>query len=87
MRYLAQDCNGQMLWPVVPKYHKLWHLGFEAQFENPRHAMCFGGEDFIRIVKIIAESCRHGTKLPLRSKKVMENYILGMALKLARGNE
>ena len=73
-----------MLWPIVPKYHKLWHIGFESQFGNPRLAMTFGGEDFVRIMKGIATASYHGTPLINRSKSIVDNYCLGMVLKMLR---
>ena len=81
---VAQRQHAQMLWPFVPKYHKLWHMGFESQFQAPKVSACYGGEDFVRIQKIIAESCRFGTPIHLRSKNQIQNYILGMNVKLTR---
>ena len=76
--------HNQTLWPVFPKHHKMWHIGFESQFESPRTAMCFGGEDFIRMQKNIAHSVRHGVALHERSKSITQNYLLGLSLKMTR---
>ncbi len=46
----AANTNKKMLWNVTSKFHKIWHIGFEAQLSHPRFAQCCGGEDFVRII-------------------------------------
>ena len=38
IRHVAQVENGRKLWLAVPKFHKLWRIGFESQFMNPHIA-------------------------------------------------
>ena len=82
IRHVAQVENGRKLWLAVPKFHKLWHIGFESQFMNPNIAKCYGGEDLMRIVKIIANYCRHGLQSAYRSKNIMENYCFGPCIRM-----
>ena len=82
IRHIAQDENQKLLWNVVPKTHKLWHIGFESQFMNPDLAKCYGNEDFMQIMKIITNSTRHGLQMAFRSKNIVHNYLLGRCLML-----
>ena len=52
---LAQDADDaeELLWPVVPKHHWLWHLGERCMYLNPRRGCTLVDEDFVGKIKVI----------------------------------
>ena len=50
-RALRAAAGDSRRWNEVPKFHYLWHLAFDAQLTNPRFALCYPDEDFMRIMK------------------------------------
>ena len=72
----------KILWNLVPKFHAMWHIGYQAQYQNPRLAWAYGGEDFVGKMQIIGQAARHGLAAHKRSLSMTVNYILGMTLML-----
>ncbi len=54
---------------MVPKFHGLWHIGFESQFFNPEHSKCYINEDALRRMKALAMSTRYGVAPARRGKR------------------
>ena len=88
-----QQCNdiGKMLhdradfWHEVPKFHGLWHVGFEAQFMNPDVAKCYINEDFQQRMKKLGASVRFGSVAAKRSIKICKKWVYGTLFKILFG--
>ena len=57
------DARKDLLFSNVPKLHVCWHLGDRAKYLSTRRGACFIDEDYQRHLKILAQSCAHGTPL------------------------
>ena len=77
---LAQDADDkeELLWPVVPKHHWLWHLGDRCLYLNPRRGCTLVDEDFVGRMKVIVAACVHGTKAHNVPEAVVLKYIWGL---------
>ena len=71
------DKDKQLLWPIKPKSHWLWHLGQRARFLNPRKANCMVDEDFVGACKDIVQASVHGTRPHIVPEKFMSRYRWG----------
>ena len=67
--------------PTV-KFHMLWHICANAVFQNPNVGWCFQFEDFVGEMIKAAKGCMHGTPLRLVGRKVLENFLLVLQLRL-----
>ena len=45
----------------VPKFHYLAHIALLSVLANPRMHWCYMDEDFMKLMKAIAEKCTSGT--------------------------
>jgi hypothetical protein len=82
---LAWHFNGLLgipLFKVTVKTHYFMHSAFQAMYLNPRLSWCFAGEDFMKVVKIIALACASGASLHKAGEKVVQKYCWGLHLQL-----
>ena len=79
---LARAGSHPMTWHQVPKFHGLAHVMLQAEHQNPVWAWCYVDEDFMGIVKDIAESCTVATPLCDVPEKICEKWRLGWGLRL-----
>ncbi|CAK0882105.1 unnamed protein product [Prorocentrum cordatum] len=90
-----QECQrmGKLLhdradfWHEVPKFHGLWHVGFEAQFMNPDVAKCYINEDFQQRMKGLGASVRHGSIAAKRSAKICSKWVYGALFRIVFSSE
>ena len=73
----AADRRGDPLWICIVKFHKLWHMAHRAQYLCPRRGACFIDEDFVGVVKVIAQACSSGAQLHSTLGKLVEKYRWG----------
>ena len=57
-------------------------MGLAAAFGNPRFYWCYRDEDFMRVLKLIAEKSLAGTNATLVGMKIIEKILLGMVARL-----
>ena len=75
MHYHAR---GMWLFHFTIKFHYLLHIGLDCTEINPRVGWCYGGEDMMRIVKIVVQSCARGTAPQALVGKVGKKYMVGL---------
>ena len=73
----------KLLWNEVPKMHYMAHIALMAAVCNPRWCWCYTDEDFMRIVKKIAESSTAGTPSHLISLKVCSKWAYGVSHRMS----
>lgn len=74
--------RGELYFHHTIKFHYAQHIGSISMYMNPRIAWCYSGEDLMQRVRLIVESCFHGTKQALVPPKVLQKYARGLSLKL-----
>lgn len=74
------EAEGLLLWNFKPKSHYLWHLARQSQFLHPALAACYVDEDFVGIIKNIAQRSSDGSKLECIGQRVFDKYACGMQL-------
>ena len=77
-----EDCDKQ-LFNVTAKFHMILHSLKLSYFIHPCRVWCFMGEDFMRTVQKIGESCVRGLQPTVVSSKMMSHYRLGLHLELS----
>ena len=70
--------QGSSMWPLKPKLHQFDHMldDVERELLNPRHWWNFANEDFVGVIKRIAQKCSRKTISLVTLKK----YMLWVAL-------
>ena len=76
--------RGLLLFDLTIKSHYLAHVMFQAEWLNPRLSWTFAGEDFMHIMKILAQSCVRGTKGPMVASKMLAKYRVTLQLRFQR---
>ena len=72
-------------WHEVPKFHGLWHVGYEAQYMNPDVAKCYINEDFQMRMKTLGASVRYGSVAAKRAIKICKKWVYGTLFKIKFG--
>ena len=67
----------------VIKFHWAQHLSLQSRLGNPRFAWCFPGEDFMGILKDIAEMCMSGTPARMVVPHVRAKWLFGVTARAA----
>ena len=70
--------NKRMQFNVVPKFHFWWHIGWQSQFTNPGCSGTYIDEDFVGRIAEVSQNCTAGSSVALWSKKIAEQYVMGM---------
>ena len=61
----------------MPKFHFGQHVAISAAGGNPRWYWCYPDEDYMRIVKLVAEKCLSGTAPTIVANKIILKLLLG----------
>ena len=77
--HIVSLASGSHAWHEVPKFHCAIHLAFQSRLQNPRVAWSYPDEDFMHIVKEIAESCMSGTAAEGVVPKLLLKWAWGVA--------
>ena len=70
------------LFNLTIKCHYLAHIGFHAEYINPRLCWCYAGEDLMNKVKVLTQSCLKGTHASKVSEKLLPKYMMGLHLSI-----
>ena len=70
-------------WKDIPKHHYCQHLSDQCQYGNPAYSWTYGDEDFMSLVKKLAESCVLGTRVTAAVLNIIRKWGLGCALRCA----
>ena len=74
--------RGRLNYNLVGKHHAIWHIAYHAKFLNPRKIWCMEFEDFVGVMLKSAKGCMSGTPLVQVGRKVLENFLLVLRLRL-----
>eukprot|EP00969_Alexandrium_andersonii_P024934 1089321-Alexandrium_andersonii.AAC.1 len=61
------------------------HVVEQCQYINAKMFWCYGGEDFVGRMSVLAHACTRGTPPHQVSSKLVEKYRLALHLKWSRG--
>ena len=78
--------NNLKRWNVVPKMHFFAHIALTCRYQNPRTTWNYMDEDFMGIMKEIAEACTSGTPSHKVPKVAATKWGLGVGRRLANGD-
>ena len=81
-RALRVGAGEAKMWNEVPKFHFTWHVADCAKYTNPRTMWCYSDEDFMGIMKRIAEASVVGTSASHVGRKIVERWYHGAMLRL-----
>ena len=70
--------RGWNLFDLTIKGHVLAHLALNGKYLHPKLGTCYQGEDFMKLSKRLLQNCTRGTKPALISKKMIEQFRVGM---------
>ena len=74
---------GWKRWHQAPKFHFLAHVALHSVYQNPRYNWNYTEEDFMGVVKHIAEMCTFGTPVEKVASVVCEKWALGVQMRFA----
>jgi hypothetical protein len=77
--------SAQLLYNFPGKFHMFWHLCDQSKWMNPTHQWCYSSESYIGNIVRSARSCTAGTAMSGVARKVTENMLLELRLRLERG--
>jgi len=69
---------------ITSKTHMVIHCALLSKYLNPRKVWCFSGEDFMRKVQRIGESCVSGTSPAQAIMKMVSHYRVGLDMELKK---
>ena len=75
----------RMMWNEVPKFHYLAHIALLSVLANPRMHWCYMDEDFMKLMKAIAEKCTSGTPSHMVFTKIAGKWGFGVSHRMNRG--
>ena len=70
------------LFNLTIKCHYLAHIGFHAEYFDPRLCWCYADEDLINKVTVLTQRCLNGTHAIKVSGKLLPKYTLGLHLSI-----
>ena len=80
--WLKQHYNHGIKFKMTPKFHFAYHLGYQAQFENPKVSWTYKNESWVGSMAQIGHSVAHGCRAPRISKSFCNKYLLGYQLRI-----
>jgi len=80
--FANEDCE-KVLFESTAKTHMVLHAALTSGALNPALVWCFVGEDFMRKVQKLGESCVKGVTPPKALNKMVSHYRLAMHLQLS----
>ena len=72
------------LFNITVKSHYLCHIALTCQWLNPRLGWCYGGEDLMHRLKILAASCCRARSIYKVFEKMNEKYLWGLHYEYTR---
>ena len=75
---------GYRRWGPIIKMHYAMHIAIQARVTNPRFGWTYMDEDFMGLLKQIAESCAKGTPAQGMVLKLCERYVRGIDFRWSR---
>ena len=76
--------SGLLLFDLTIKSHYLAHVMRQAEWLNPRLSWTFAGEDFMQIMKVLAQACVKGTIAPKVAAKLLFKYRVTLELRFKK---
>ena len=80
--FLGDEECGKKLFSLTSKSHMVMHSALLSGIVSPRLVWCFMGEDFMRKVQRLAESCVKGVRNTNVSQKMNMHYRLALHMQL-----
>ena len=72
------------LFKITIKAHHLGHIALYSRFINPRLAICYSGEDYMRLIKGWTQSAIRGNNITRAAWKISEKVIYSMHVSWSR---
>ena len=66
--------SAELLYRVTGKLHIICHSCFLSRYVHPRFGACWSGEDYMRVIQKLMQSCLHGTPAAKVVDKAMTRY-------------
>lgn len=76
--YAAQDMK---VFNVTAKTHCVLHIAMAAEWVHPGLYWCYSGEDFMRVIQVLLQSCVRGNQPFAAMNKACKHYNLGSQLR------
>ena len=76
--------RGVLNWPIVTKFHALWHIGEAGQFINPRLAWTYQCENVVQKMIRIGKATVSGLGPVLQAQAIMLKYRWVLYIRLKR---
>ena len=70
------------LYNVTTKSHYILHLGLICEFINPSLGACWQGEDMMRVVRRLLQSCANGARPAMAARIGMQKYCMALSFEL-----
>lgn len=81
--YSKQE-NPIRIFNMTAKSHCVLHIALAAEFVHPGLTWCYSGEDFMRVVQVLLQSCVRGNQPFATMNKACKHYNLGSQLRWAK---
>lgn len=77
--------NEKLRYPVVTKFHMMWHIVHISRYINPRFCWAYEFEDAMNTLVLAAKASLAGSPMKLIGNKVLENVyaVFGLEMKSA----
>ena len=77
--------NEKLRYPVVVKFHMMWHIVHISRYINPRFCWAYEFEDAMNTLVLAAKASLAGSPMKLIGNKVLENVyaVFGLEMKSA----
>ena len=73
---------GTPLFNTAVKSHYILHLGLICEFINPSLGACWQGEDMMRVVRRLLQSCANGARPETAALNSMKKYCMALSFEL-----
>ena len=74
----------QHLFHQVSKFHTLYHVGYESEFQNPAWSVNYLNEEFQGRIATLCDAARHGITAGSRSRSIATKYCFGRSWDLSK---
>ena len=82
--FYTKPPDPKALFNITIKAHYIGHCGLMARFVNPRLAICYGGEDYMKHMKRLVAATIRGTTASQISKKMCDKIRHAMHVEMTR---
>ena len=76
--------QGKLLFDITIKCHYLAHVMLQSRWLNPRLSWTFAGEDFMHIMKVLAQACVKGVESSQVAAKMLMKYRVTLELRFKK---